>query len=88
VDIVTITLQAKENSFTNIHLNYAGAAISTRNDVDDAYSSGIVEYYSSYTDPDLEEAYLQYGYSCSTHRKGKIRIFQALVLTNPCFIAF
>jgi hypothetical protein len=47
VDIVTITLQAKENSFTNIHLNYANAAISTRNDVDDAYSSGIVEYYSS-----------------------------------------
>jgi hypothetical protein len=60
VDIVTITLQAKENSFTNIHLNYANAAISTRNDVDDAYSSGIVEYYSSYTDPGLEEAYLQY----------------------------
>jgi hypothetical protein len=60
VDIVTITLQAKENSFTNINLNYADTVLSTRNDVDDAYSSGIVEYYSSYTDPDLEEAYLQY----------------------------
>jgi len=60
VDIVTITLQAKENSFTNIDLNCAGTALSTRNDVDDVYSSGIVEYYGSYTDPGLEEAFFQY----------------------------
>jgi hypothetical protein len=46
--------------FCIINLDYAGTALSTRNDVDDAYSFGIVEYYSSYTDPGLEEAYLQY----------------------------
>ena len=28
VDIVTITLKAKENSCTNIHLNYTGTALS------------------------------------------------------------
>jgi hypothetical protein len=60
VDIVTITLDAKENSYTNIHLNYTDVDLSTINDVDDAFASRGVEYYNSFIDPNLEEAYLQY----------------------------
>jgi hypothetical protein len=60
VDIVTITLEAKENSYANIHINYTGFDLSTINDVDDAFTSRGVEYYNLFTDPNLEEAYLQY----------------------------
>jgi hypothetical protein len=60
VDIVTISLEAKENSYANIHLNYTGVDLSTINDVDDAFTSRGVEYYNYFVDPNLEEAYLQY----------------------------
>jgi hypothetical protein len=60
VDIVTITLEAKENSYANIHLNYTGVDLSTINDVDDAFTSRGVEYNNYFVDPNLEEAYLQY----------------------------
>jgi hypothetical protein len=60
VDIVSITLEAKENSYANIPLNYTGFDLSTMNDVDDAFTSRGVEYYNSFIDPNLEEAYLQY----------------------------
>jgi hypothetical protein len=60
VDIVTISLEAKENSYANIHLNYTGFDLSTINDVGDAFTSRGVEYYNSFIDPNLEESYLQY----------------------------
>ncbi|KAF5425862.1 hypothetical protein C5S42_09365 [Candidatus Methanomarinus sp.] len=60
VDIVSITLDAKENSYANIHLNYTDVDLSTINDVDDAFTPRDVEYYNSFIDPNLEEAYLQY----------------------------
>jgi hypothetical protein len=60
VDIVTISLDAKENSYINISLDYAGFDLSTINDVDDAFTSRGVEYYNSFIDPNLQEAYLQY----------------------------
>jgi hypothetical protein len=60
VDIVSISLEAKENSYTNIRLNYTDVDLSTMNDVDDAFTSRGVEYYNSFIDPNLEEAYLQY----------------------------
>ncbi|KAF5428031.1 hypothetical protein C5S42_03950 [Candidatus Methanomarinus sp.] len=60
VDIVSITLEAKENSYTNIPLNYTDVDLSTMNDVDDAFTSRGVEYHNSFIDPNLEESYLQY----------------------------
>jgi len=57
VDIVTITLDAKENSRTNIAMDYAGGSLSTKNDVVDAFSALDVEYGR---DPNLEEAYTKY----------------------------
>jgi len=57
VDIVTITLDAKENSKTDIAMDYAGGTLSTKNDVVDVFSGRDVEFG---LDPNLEEAYTTY----------------------------
>jgi len=57
VDIVTITLDAKENSKTDIAMDYAGGTLSTKNDVEDTFSGRDVEFG---WDPNLEEAYTKY----------------------------
>jgi hypothetical protein len=59
-DRVTVTLMAKENSKTNIWLDFAGSTVSTSNDVVKAFTSRDVEYAATYTDPGLEEAYNRY----------------------------
>jgi len=60
VDRVTVTLEVKENSKTNINLDYDGTILSTRNDVVKAFTSMDVTYLSTHTDPGLEEAYDSY----------------------------
>ncbi|MCD4846061.1 MAG: hypothetical protein K8R25_16405 [Methanosarcinales archaeon] len=60
VDIVNISLEAKENSFAFVHLDHVGFDLSTMNDVNDAFTSRGVEYNNYFVDPNLEEAYLQY----------------------------
>jgi hypothetical protein len=60
MDSVTITIISKQNSLTDIQLNYNDTILSTMNDVEDAYSSQDVEYSTDHTDPCLEEAYLSY----------------------------
>src|SRR5665809_19313 len=57
VDIATITLDAKENSKTDIAMDYAGGTLSTKNDVVDAFSGRDVEFG---WDPNMEEAYTKY----------------------------
>jgi len=60
VDNVVVTLKAKENSKTSIHLDYNGTTSSTKNDVVKAFTSKEVTYTSTYTDPCLVEAYNNY----------------------------
>ncbi|HUW67102.1 MAG TPA: hypothetical protein VMW20_03545, partial [Candidatus Nanoarchaeia archaeon] len=57
VDIVTITLDAKENSKTDIAMDYAGGTLTTKNDVVDTFSGRDGEFG---WDPNLEEAYTKY----------------------------
>ena len=59
-DRVTITIIAKENSNTNVQLNYSRMTLSSKNDIHEVYSPVELNYQGSHTDPNLEEAYQHY----------------------------
>ncbi|MCE8429627.1 MAG: hypothetical protein J5U19_14730 [Candidatus Methanoperedens sp.] len=60
IDVVSIFLRAKENSGTDIHLNYANKHLSSLNDVDNVFHMRSISYPGLYTDPELEEACEKY----------------------------
>ncbi|NJD76285.1 MAG: hypothetical protein FIB08_04210 [Candidatus Methanoperedens sp.] len=60
VDIVSITLKALENSKVEIPLEFKKSYLSSKNDIEKPYGPAEVTYFSSRTDPNLEEAFLKY----------------------------
>jgi hypothetical protein len=60
VDKVAITLKALENSNTDVYFNFAANHFSSKNDLYGTYNSKDVIYRFTYTDSNLEPAYVDY----------------------------
>jgi hypothetical protein len=73
VDKVAITLKALENSNTDIYFDFATNLLSSKNDLYGTYDPKEVNYRFTYTDPDLESAYVDYRSIFNANRDANLK---------------